>query len=230
MASNGFPGRPGVELVRVSTGADTRLYDREKVLGRDTSSVFPNESKKAEEEARKAAAGAIGGLRFVTEGELKEEMGKGADAAAVNGDGRSLAEVLRIAREKKEEEFQVSIETTSALPRSSRALNGRPRTSIQLCASMVRTETPKRRVPRPPGLSPVPPRLLRVSRPTILTHNPHESGIPTEVPQWQRGQQAARRRTSGLDGRKFCSASSLTCMRGMPLHRDNYTHYRRRYA
>lgn len=185
MASKGFPGRSGVELVRVSTGADTRLYDREKVLGRDTSSVFPNESKKAEEEARKAAAGAIGGLRFVTEGELKEEMGKGADAAAVNGDGRSLAEVLRIAREKKEEEFQVSIETTRhlALPRSSRALNGRLRTSIQLCASIVRTKTPQRRAPRPPGLSPAPPRLLGVSDPTILAHNPHESGIPTEVPQ-----------------------------------------------
>ena len=92
-------------MVRVPA-AEGRVYDREKILGRDTASVFPNESRRAEDEARRAAAGAVGGLRFVSEGELKEEMEGRGSAAAGPGDGRPLSEVLRIAREKKEEEFQ----------------------------------------------------------------------------------------------------------------------------
>ena len=52
---------------------------------------------------------AIGGLKFVTEDELKQLKGAsaGEDDTNINQSDKPLSEVLRAAAERKEEEFQV---------------------------------------------------------------------------------------------------------------------------
>jgi hypothetical protein len=50
---------------------EERLYDREAVLGRDASSVFPTESKKLGKLDKDAAAAVIGSMQFVTESQAR---------------------------------------------------------------------------------------------------------------------------------------------------------------
>ena len=50
---------------------EERLYDREAVLGRDASSVFPSESKKMGKMDKDAAAAVIGSMQFVTESQAR---------------------------------------------------------------------------------------------------------------------------------------------------------------
>ena len=49
---------------------EERLYDREAVLGRDTSSVFPSETKKLGKMDKDAAAAVLGSMQFVTESQV----------------------------------------------------------------------------------------------------------------------------------------------------------------
>lgn len=88
----------GVPLLRVA--APERLYDREAVLGRDTSSVFPSLR-------RGAALGALPGAKqFVTESELAELQAAGGGGGDAEGSGKPLWAVLAANKEAKEEEFQ----------------------------------------------------------------------------------------------------------------------------
>ena len=95
-----------VELVREVE--PERLYDREAVLGRDTSSVFPSAARDSAQ-ADFAASVGLNGPRFVTESELEElkalRGGRVEDGTASAAD-KPLHEVLRENKEKKEAEFQ----------------------------------------------------------------------------------------------------------------------------
>jgi len=51
-------------------GREERVYDREAVLGRDTKSVFPSESKTLGKMAPDAAAAVMGSMQFVTESQV----------------------------------------------------------------------------------------------------------------------------------------------------------------
>ena len=48
------------------------MYEREAVLGRDASSVFPRESAAAAGAGADATKAALGALRFITETEVRE--------------------------------------------------------------------------------------------------------------------------------------------------------------
>jgi hypothetical protein len=60
---------------------EEELLDKEEVLGRDTTSVFPSEAKKGmlglDAEATKEALGAV---KFVTETEVRKGGGRGGKA------------------------------------------------------------------------------------------------------------------------------------------------------
>ncbi len=62
-------------LARTCAEADTRreerLYDREAVLGRDASSVFPSETKTLGKMDKDAAAAVLGNMQFVTESQAR---------------------------------------------------------------------------------------------------------------------------------------------------------------
>lgn len=100
----------GVELVRVER--EERTFDREKVLGRDTASVFPSleggggaGEGGASDEAKKMAS------KFVTESELeaiRESGGEGPDSARGNDPSSSkpLYQILAERKEMKELEFE----------------------------------------------------------------------------------------------------------------------------
>ena len=47
------------------------MFDRESVLGRDSNSVFPTESKQAASQAVEALKAKLGGNRFITETEVR---------------------------------------------------------------------------------------------------------------------------------------------------------------
>jgi len=49
---------------------EERLYDREAVLGRDASSVFPSETKTLGKMDKDAAAAVLGSMQFVTESQV----------------------------------------------------------------------------------------------------------------------------------------------------------------
>jgi len=99
-----------VELVRVER--EERTFDREKVLGRDTASVFPSleggggaGEGGASDEAKKMAS------KFVTESELeaiRESGGEGPDSARGNDPSSSkpLYQILAERKEMKELEFE----------------------------------------------------------------------------------------------------------------------------
>ena len=53
---------------------EERLYDREAVLGRDASSVFPSETKKLGKMDKDAAAAVLGSMQFVTESQVPLDM------------------------------------------------------------------------------------------------------------------------------------------------------------
>lgn len=98
-----------MDFVRVKSAE--RVYDRDAVLGRDSTSVFPTEIAAAAAADRSAAAEAIGGRTFITESELEaikaEKAGKQdlSESAAPN-DGRPLAVVLAENKQAKEDAFQ----------------------------------------------------------------------------------------------------------------------------
>mmetsp|Transcript_17627 Transcript_17627/g.38456 ORF Transcript_17627/g.38456 Transcript_17627/m.38456 type:complete len:244 (-) Transcript_17627:67-798(-) len=93
----------GVPMERVEP--EERLYDVEKMLGRDASSVFPTELKPKGINVEELSAGAV---KFVTEKQLEEikaSRGERVEDGTVAAD-KSLAEILADNKAKKEEEFQ----------------------------------------------------------------------------------------------------------------------------
>ncbi|KAL6768209.1 hypothetical protein ACKKBF_B38210 [Auxenochlorella protothecoides x Auxenochlorella symbiontica] len=96
-----------MEMIRIP--AEEQVFEREAVLGRDATSVFPTESVKAEVESRANAFKALFGddRRFVTESELRDiqdaQNQRSAEEVAAS---KPLAEVLRDAKEAKESAFQ----------------------------------------------------------------------------------------------------------------------------
>jgi hypothetical protein len=96
----------GVELVREEP--EVRYFDRELVLGRDTSSVFPKAARDSAQ-AEFAASVGLAAPRFVTETELEElKLARGGclEDGTVSAADKPLHEVLRENKEKKEAEFQ----------------------------------------------------------------------------------------------------------------------------
>eukprot|EP00873_Tetraselmis_striata_P046582 jgi/Tetstr1/466846/TSEL_011303.t1 len=96
-----------MDMIRIEP--EERLIDKEGVLGRDTTSVFPSESKKGmvglDAEATKEALGAV---KFVTEQELveiKAQRGERPEDGTMTVD-KTLAEILAENKEAKEEKFQ----------------------------------------------------------------------------------------------------------------------------
>mmetsp|Transcript_35831 Transcript_35831/g.49733 ORF Transcript_35831/g.49733 Transcript_35831/m.49733 type:complete len:227 (+) Transcript_35831:268-948(+) len=90
-----------VPLLRVV--AEEQVYERESLLGRDTSSVFPSEAQ-----TDTSIKDNIGGLKFVTESELAEikaARGECVEDGTASQD-KHLAQVLAENKEKKEEAFQ----------------------------------------------------------------------------------------------------------------------------
>lgn len=89
---------------------EEQYFDAEEVLGRDTKSVFPNESRKAT--LQSGAAKAIlekATNKFISETELAEVKAAASSRARGNEDTgslRPLAEILREQKEAKEARFQ----------------------------------------------------------------------------------------------------------------------------
>ena len=46
------------------------MYDREEVLGRDATSVFPSHAKELQNDAHEATKAALGATQFITESEV----------------------------------------------------------------------------------------------------------------------------------------------------------------
>ncbi|GFR45704.1 hypothetical protein Agub_g7014, partial [Astrephomene gubernaculifera] len=102
-----------VDLVRIVS--EERYYDREALLGRDTSSVFPSLSRQQQQEAEggglaglsaEAIQEAIGARKFISESELetlRATRGVTADDGAVAAD-KPLAEILRERKAAKDAE------------------------------------------------------------------------------------------------------------------------------
>ena len=100
----------GVELVRVEP--EERVFDRERVLGRDTTSVFPSLANANDDDDNDSpsTSGAPPKLvsKFVTESELHELRKQGIDQAAKdahNASYKPLYQVLAEAKERQELEF-----------------------------------------------------------------------------------------------------------------------------
>ena len=101
-----------VELVRVEP--EERVFDRERVLGRDTTSVFPSLANANDDDDSTHAPSTSGAppklvSKFVTESELHELRQRGIDEAAKDAHNGSsykpLFQVLAEAKERKELEF-----------------------------------------------------------------------------------------------------------------------------
>ena len=100
-----------VDMIRVER--PQQVFDRDEVLGRDTSSVFPSETRRQAEQAgmdvADAMRAAIGGVRFITEKdvqEIKAKRGTSAEDEAAAVSSKPLAQILSEKREAKNEEFQ----------------------------------------------------------------------------------------------------------------------------
>jgi hypothetical protein len=98
----------GVQLVRVE--APERVFDRDKVLGRDAASVFPSLAQTNADRVVSATQAVVGSMNFVTESELEEIKAKRGGALRPE-DGtaeeqKPLWAVLQEAKEAKEEAFQ----------------------------------------------------------------------------------------------------------------------------
>jgi len=96
-------------MVRIER--EEELYDRDEVLGRDATSVFPSQAKSQATGGGGVDADAIrdmlGGRKFVTESELatiKAQRGESADDGTA-APLKPLAEVLREAKEAKQAAF-----------------------------------------------------------------------------------------------------------------------------
>ncbi|KAG2494722.1 hypothetical protein HYH03_007236 [Edaphochlamys debaryana] len=99
-----------VDLVRLPK--EERFFEVEAVFGRDATSVFPTEAKKAAEEAgtltSEAVLEALGARRFISETELdtlRATRGVTADDGAVAAD-KPLAEILRERKAAKDAEHE----------------------------------------------------------------------------------------------------------------------------
>ncbi|GLC65126.1 hypothetical protein PLESTF_000254800 [Pleodorina starrii] len=97
-----------VDMVRLV--GEERVYDREALLGRDASSVFPSLARQQQEDEAAAGSGAIlealGARKFISETELETlRAGRGvtADDGAVAVD-KPLAEILRERKAAKDAE------------------------------------------------------------------------------------------------------------------------------
>ncbi|KAK9833252.1 hypothetical protein WJX74_003583 [Apatococcus lobatus] len=97
--------RAPVELVRVPQ--QEKLYEREAILGRDTTSVFPSEGVQQGFESQQSKD-ALGTGKFVTEAQLEEARQQGNSGLSNDAELplRPLVEILKEAKEKKEEDFQ----------------------------------------------------------------------------------------------------------------------------
>ena len=67
----------GARSFLTRAGRQEQVFDRETVLGRDSSSVFPTESKQAAAEAAEALKAKLGANRFITETEVRVCPGTG---------------------------------------------------------------------------------------------------------------------------------------------------------
>ena len=74
----GVPATPAISSVPSLFGQDRcfvsreeRLFDREAILGRDTTSVFPTETQSAAQASVESAKAALGAARFVSEQEVE---------------------------------------------------------------------------------------------------------------------------------------------------------------
>jgi len=95
----------GVELVRVER--EERVFDRERMLGRDATSVFPSLAEESKD--ANVAEGVAVKSKFVTESELQELRQRGIDDAARDANNASrkpLYQVLAEAKERKNLEFE----------------------------------------------------------------------------------------------------------------------------
>mmetsp|Transcript_1406 Transcript_1406/g.3107 ORF Transcript_1406/g.3107 Transcript_1406/m.3107 type:complete len:149 (-) Transcript_1406:457-903(-) len=91
-----------------------RLYDKEEVLGRDVSSVFPTESKADEDSITEAVKEAVGSVKFITEKEVEDIKSRQVDdgrVAADAGSSKPLAQVLSERKQQKDDEFQAQWKT-----------------------------------------------------------------------------------------------------------------------
>ena len=79
----------GVQLVRVE--APERVFDRDKVLGRDAASVFPSLAQTNADRVVSATQAVVGTMNFVTESELEEIKAKARGRAAPRGRHRGGA-------------------------------------------------------------------------------------------------------------------------------------------
>ena len=87
-----------------------RVFDREKVLGRDAASVFPTMAQENADKVVSATQAVVGSMSFVTESELAEIKAKRGGALRPE-DGtmepeKPLWQVLQEAKDAKEEAFQ----------------------------------------------------------------------------------------------------------------------------
>ncbi|KAI8467414.1 MAG: hypothetical protein J3K34DRAFT_454496 [Monoraphidium minutum] len=95
-----------VDMVRVPR--EEEYYDREEVLGRDASSVFPKEAAQAAEAGRDAMSEALGARKFISETELatiKATRGGAVDDGSVAAD-KPLAAILAERKAEKDAAFQ----------------------------------------------------------------------------------------------------------------------------
>ena len=97
-----------VPMVRIEQ--PERVYDREKILGRDAASVFPSMAQEEAEKVVSATQAIVGSMNFVTETELMEIKAKRGGALRPE-DGtmeadKTLWAVLQEAKDAKQEAFE----------------------------------------------------------------------------------------------------------------------------
>jgi hypothetical protein len=97
-----------VPMVRIEQ--PERVYDREKILGRDAASVFPSTAQEEADKVVSATQAIVGSMSFVTETELMEIKAKRGGALRPE-DGtmeadKTLWAVLQEAKDAKQEAFE----------------------------------------------------------------------------------------------------------------------------
>ena len=87
-----------------------RVFDREKVLGRDAASVFPTTAQENADKVVSATQAVVGSMSFVTESELAEIKAKRRGATrpedGTTAPDKPLWQVLQEGKDGKEEAFQ----------------------------------------------------------------------------------------------------------------------------
>jgi hypothetical protein len=92
----------GIEMVRIE--AEERVFDREAILGRDTTSVFPSLASTSTTTSTPMVDAIKLNKKFVTESQLFDEIK--ATKSTPSDDCKPLYQVLIEAKERKEQEFQ----------------------------------------------------------------------------------------------------------------------------